>query len=190
MALVSVQGRAQEDGFEKSFRVSVQKVFKATEEAKAGLATGYVWTPAYDGICGANLKEGKRYLIAGGMRDSKPWFIVCSFSREWNTFTPEQEEGFRGQYQRGCNCTVASIPRNEDTRPRCEWRNDLRYSGKDCESMYATCVPNPSQEEQGCRWLGGQHYRDCTNAIGQVSRKKMGIRRWRPFSRDGTQSVR
>lgn len=125
----------------KVYKIHIRKEFKMSEKAQVALKYGKLFTPAHESLCGANLKIGKLYLIAGNVVSLKARINLCGFSEEWMNVTKRQRKGFRRLYRHGCHCNINLCP-NEYCRSSidsCKWETFSFNKTIDCRRQEVRC---------------------------------------------------
>ncbi|KAK0077941.1 hypothetical protein PV325_003257, partial [Microctonus aethiopoides] len=163
-AVIRVRNFTEFDNFEATYKVKIQKIFKATQKAESVLKQQLkVWTASIDSLCGrVNMRPRETWIVGGSMKGLKPTISLCNLAMRWSEVTGRQRKGFRQLYRNGCGCKISYTPwRNKGAvfnsagGKRCLWES--APGPFDCQEKYGVCTLGTA----GCSWIPSVAYDKC-----------------------------
>ncbi|KAM4676184.1 metalloproteinase inhibitor 3 [Discoglossus pictus] len=113
----------------------------------------YIYTEAYESMCGIKLEVNKyQYLITGSVYDGKVYTGLCNLVEKWDKLTFAQRKGLNHRYHLGCNCKIKAcydLPCIITAKNECLWTRPL---SDDYQAKNYACIKH---KEGHCSWTRG-----------------------------------
>ena len=156
-AIVIVRKSLRSNDKEIAYEVEVNKIFKATRDARTALKRkgALLWSPSSIAMCGrSTLISKETYLVTGEMMNGKLYISLCNFVQPWSEVNPRQREGFQKLYELNCPCAILDSQENHNgVSQSASQKGCVRGSSsgpRDCQERYSICMLN---KPAGCSWM-------------------------------------
>ena len=161
-------GRFSEDIY---YPIRITKMYKGNLTSLSNLKTlrrrsgkfqyvSRLYIPPRDDSCSLSLSNGGVYVIMGQIHEGVLHHDLCSWRSKWEDITSVQRQGFKRQYNKGCECSIRTCPsrrwcQTSQLPTECRWVSNHGYRETRCIDKYHVCRYNSIS--RSCKWRKPEH---------------------------------
>lgn len=151
---------------EQVYKLRIRETYTGHTAVKSQFfGSSYVklYTPSSVVSCRVTLQPGSYYVLFGKIVAGNLYTSHCDWREKWSRLTPEQREGMRTQYSRGCDCLIGFCFSSKCRGLLTGCDGFDRNVNNECRAKYQRCEKQVGGRR--CAWSNSKSYELCNQSV-------------------------